>query len=71
METLVKILAESLQAYDLKINFNPDTRLVSGTVDITYINNSPDVLRIWWYLNYTPTSIKVVPCAACLSKSVI
>ena len=22
-------------SYDLKINFNPDTRLVSGTVDIT------------------------------------
>ncbi|HNP23288.1 MAG TPA: M1 family metallopeptidase [Panacibacter sp.] len=40
-------------SYDLKINFNPDTRLVSGTVDITYINNSPDVLHSVVFKLYT------------------
>lgn len=31
--------------YDLKINFNPATRLVGGTAGIVYTNNSPDTLR--------------------------
>lgn len=39
--------------YDLKINFNPDTRLLSGTVDITYINNSPDTLHSILFKLYT------------------
>ncbi|MCB9315490.1 MAG: M1 family metallopeptidase [Lewinellaceae bacterium] len=30
--------------YDLKINFNPATRLVGGTADMVYTNNSPDTL---------------------------
>ncbi len=31
--------------YDLKINFDPATRLLTGSEDITYTNNSPDSLR--------------------------
>ena len=31
--------------YDLKINFDPVTRLVSGTEEITFSNNSPDTLH--------------------------
>jgi Aminopeptidase N len=31
--------------YDLKISFDPDTRLVTGTEQINYTNNSPDSLR--------------------------
>ena len=31
--------------YDLKINFDPATRLLSGTEEIVYTNNSPDTLR--------------------------
>jgi len=31
--------------YKLAVNFAPDTRLVSGTVDIHYLNNSPDTLK--------------------------
>src|SRR6476646_10075789 len=31
--------------YDLKVSFDPGTRLVKGTADITYRNNSPDSLR--------------------------
>ena len=31
--------------YTIKVNYNPFTRLVSGTEEITYINNSPDNLN--------------------------
>jgi hypothetical protein len=31
--------------YNISINFNPATRLISGTEDISYINNSPDTLK--------------------------
>ncbi|UOR03512.1 M1 family metallopeptidase [Hymenobacter aerilatus] len=31
--------------YTIKVNFNPTTRLLKGTVDIAYQNNSPDSLR--------------------------
>jgi hypothetical protein len=31
--------------YTLHVNFDPATRLVSGTVDIVYSNNSPDTLK--------------------------
>lgn len=31
--------------YSIKVNYNPDTRLLQGTVDITYSNNSPDTLK--------------------------
>ncbi|WP_415837307.1 M1 family metallopeptidase [Pontibacter korlensis] len=31
--------------YNIKVSYNPDTRLLSGTVDITYTNNSPDTLK--------------------------
>jgi hypothetical protein len=38
--------------YDLAVNFNPTTRLVSGTVDIKYVNNSPDSLKQIWFKLY-------------------
>ena len=38
--------------YTLRINFNPETRLVSGIVDINYSNNSPDTLRQVWFKLY-------------------
>ena len=38
--------------YTLQISFNPETRLVSGTVDITYTNNSPDTLKQIWFKLY-------------------
>jgi hypothetical protein len=31
--------------YTIEINFNPDTRLLTGKVDIEYINNSPNTLQ--------------------------
>lgn len=38
--------------YDLNINFNPATRLISGIADISYINNSPDTLTQIWFKLY-------------------
>ncbi|MDN5284285.1 MAG: Peptidase [Mucilaginibacter sp.] len=31
--------------YDIKVNFNPVTRQLTGTVNINYTNNSPDTLK--------------------------
>ena len=31
--------------YTIDINFNPDTRLLTGKVDIEYVNNSPNTLQ--------------------------
>ncbi|MCB0522321.1 MAG: M1 family metallopeptidase [Lewinellaceae bacterium] len=36
---------QNFATYDLHINFTPKTRLISGTADIVYTNNSPDTLR--------------------------
>ncbi|MGI4870827.1 MAG: M1 family metallopeptidase [Janthinobacterium lividum] len=54
--------------YAIKVNFDPATRLVSGTVTISYQNNSPDSLRQLWfklYPNYyqkgAPRTGKVAP----------
>jgi hypothetical protein len=38
--------------YDLKVNFNPVSRLVSGNAEITYVNNSPDTLKQIWFKLY-------------------
>jgi hypothetical protein len=39
-------------SYKLNVNFAPDTRLISGSVDINYINNSPDTLKQIWFKLY-------------------
>lgn len=39
--------------YNLDIHFNPATRLVSGTADIEYVNNSPDTLMQIVFKLYT------------------
>lgn len=38
--------------YDLDINFNPDSRVLKGTANIVYKNNSPDVLKEIWFKLY-------------------
>ena len=38
--------------YTIKVTFDPTTRLLSGTVDIDYLNNSPDTLRQVWFKLY-------------------
>jgi hypothetical protein len=36
---------QNTASYDLKINFEPSTRLITGSEEIEYTNNSPDSLR--------------------------
>jgi hypothetical protein len=36
---------QNFAAYNIQIRFYPATRLISGTEDITYTNNSPDTLK--------------------------
>ena len=38
--------------YTIKVSFDPVTRRVAGTVDITYLNNSPDSLKQIWFKLY-------------------
>jgi hypothetical protein len=38
--------------YSINVNYNPDTRLVSGTLEIDYVNNSPDTLTQIWFKLY-------------------
>ena len=47
--------------YLIKINFDPKTRLLSGTVDIDYINNSPDTLKSVVFKLYPNLYKKGVP----------
>lgn len=44
---------QNAATYNININFNPATRLVSGTVDIDYTNNSPDTLHEIVFKLYT------------------
>src|SRR5437762_3166247 len=54
--------------YDLKINFDPATRSLSGSEEIDYTNNSPDTLRnivFKLYPNlYKKGSIRLMPVKA-------
>ncbi|WP_448701937.1 M1 family metallopeptidase [Mucilaginibacter sp. AW1-3] len=38
--------------YSIKVNFDPRTRNLSGTVSIDYTNNSPDTLKQLWFKLY-------------------
>jgi len=38
--------------YNIKVNFEPRTRNLSGTVSIEYTNNSPDTLKQLWFKLY-------------------
>jgi hypothetical protein len=41
--------------------FSPETRLVSGTVSINYVNNSPDTLKQIWFKLYPNLYKKATP----------
>jgi len=38
--------------YDLKVDFNPTSRLLKGSVDVVYKNLSPDTLKEIWFKLY-------------------
>src|SRR5438477_12805371 len=54
--------------YDLKINFDPITRSLDGSEEITYVNNSPDTLKqIFFKLYpnlYEKGSVRLMPIKA-------
>ena len=47
--------------YTIKVNFDPQTRLLSGTVAIDYVNNSPDTLNEIYFKLYPNLYKKGVP----------
>lgn len=47
--------------YDIKIDFNPTTRLIKGQIEATYFNNSPDTLKELWFKLYPNLYKKGVP----------
>lgn len=54
--------------YKLNVKYEPDTRLISGYVDINYANNSPDTLDQIWFKLYpnlykkgSPRQSKIAP----------
>jgi hypothetical protein len=40
-----KMYWQNTADYTIKVNFEPNTRKITGTVDIDYVNNSPDSLK--------------------------
>ncbi|RZL27663.1 MAG: peptidase, partial [Pedobacter sp.] len=47
--------------YNLKVDFNPVSRLLKGTVEVVYTNNSPDTLKEIWFKLYPNLYKKGVP----------
>jgi hypothetical protein len=47
--------------YDLKVNFDPATRILKGTVAVSYKNASPDTLNELWFKLYPNLYKKGVP----------
>ncbi|MDP4261985.1 MAG: M1 family metallopeptidase [Bacteroidota bacterium] len=43
---------QNIAYYDLDIHFYPATRVLSGTANINYTNNSPDTLKQIWFKLY-------------------
>ena len=43
---------QNTASYDITVAFDPGTRRIAGTVDIAYLNNSPDSLRQLWFKLY-------------------
>ncbi|HWI91534.1 MAG TPA: M1 family metallopeptidase [Flavisolibacter sp.] len=59
---------QNTASYRLNVSFAPDTRMISGTVNINYVNNSPDTLKQIWFKLYpnlykkgTPRQSKISP----------
>jgi len=59
---------QNTASYTLNINFNPQTRLLNGTVTIEYTNNSPDTLSEIWFKLYPNLYMKGAPHTQSVSK---
>jgi hypothetical protein len=55
--------------YNLKVDFNPMSRLLKGQVEITYVNNSPDTLKKIWFKLYPNLYKKGVKAKARIAES--
>jgi hypothetical protein len=55
--------------YNLKVDFNPASRLLKGQVEITYVNNSPDTLKQIWFKLYPNLYKKGVKTKARIAES--
>ena len=55
--------------YRMNINFNPENRLIQGTVEIDYINNSPDTLQQVWFKLYPNLYKKGTPRISKIAES--
>lgn len=55
--------------YDLKVDFNPASRLLNGKVTIVYTNNSPDTLNEIWFKLYPNLYKKGTPRKSKITES--
>src|SRR5690349_17739371 len=53
--------------YRINVSYAPDTRLLNGTVEIQYINNSPDTLKQVWFKLYPNLYKKGTPRQSAIS----
>ncbi|MDO7742525.1 MAG: M1 family metallopeptidase, partial [Pedobacter sp.] len=55
--------------YELKVDFSPASRVIKGTVDVVYKNNSPDVLHEIWFKLYPNLYKKGTPRVSKIAES--
>ena len=55
--------------YDLKVDFNPASRLLKGKVAVVYTNNSPDTLNEVWFKLYPNLYKKGTPRKSKIAES--
>lgn len=60
---------QNTSKYNIKVAFNPVNRVLKGNVEITYTNNSPDVLNEIWFKLYPNLYKKGTPRKAKFSDS--
>lgn len=60
---------QNTSKYDLKVDFNPASRLLKGRVQVTYTNNSPDTLKEIWFKLYPNLYKKGTPRKSKLTES--
>ncbi|MCZ4243907.1 M1 family metallopeptidase [Pedobacter punctiformis] len=60
---------QNTSKYQIKVDFNPSSRLLKGNVEITYFNNSPDTLKEIWFKLYPNLYKKGTPRKTKFSES--
>jgi len=55
--------------YNLKVDFNPASRLLKGNVNVVYTNNSPDTLKEIWFKLYPNLYKKGTPRKSKIAES--